>query len=125
MIDPTHLLTLAVAGAADFAGIEGTQARPLRMHIEQSGDFEIVRVKGESTVACSASYELEVKSGPGGGNRSRQSGTATLHPGKPVTVATVRFLAAGNSGWEASLSVRPCNGPPYQERKGIAAPSES
>ena len=91
-----------------------TAGRPLHLEVNNVGDQLVIKLVGESPAALSARYELEVSGGPGGSsNHSVQRGTATLQPGKPVTVATLRLGNSKISHYTARLHVTPSTGEPY------------
>jgi hypothetical protein len=112
-------LWIAAATSGPLNGADavvGDVTGPLRLEVEQEGNAGIVRLIGDSPVACSASYELEVgNSGGAGGNRSIHRGVARLQPGRPTTLVSVKFGTGDQRGWLARLSVQPCSGPDYQQ----------
>jgi hypothetical protein len=118
MIDflPALMLSSAVAAAIPAAAMT-----PLKLEVSTSGGASVIRIIGESPVACSASYQLEVRDAQHG-NRSVTGGNATLTPGIRQTVATVA-LGAGSAGTTvATLDVKPCGGKPYQQAWSATTP---
>jgi hypothetical protein len=94
----------AIGAAASSAGT----ATPLQMKVESTAEQVVIRLVGDSPVACKVSYELEVVGGAG--NRSVNRGTATIAASQPVTVATVKLGASTSSPVSAKLSVQGCDG---------------
>ena len=107
-------LIAAILAAASAAG-GSTPQHPLQLHINDvAGQLEM-RLVGESDRACSARYELEVTGGPDrAANHSVQRGTATIKPGAPVTVATLRLGNSSGAQWAARLHVTPSTGDAYE-----------
>jgi hypothetical protein len=104
--------TVILAAALAAAGSPPVQ--PLHLDVDESGNLVVIRLVGASPSSWSGRYELEVTGGPSGGSsRSMQGGTATLQPGKPVTVATVRLGNRSGEQWIAHLHVIPSVGNPY------------
>ena len=103
-------INIAAVCLALAQGQAAGPAKPVRLHVHQEGATTVIRVEGAAEATSSYTYDLQVHSG---GNRSRQSGTARLEAGEPVTVATVRIAAL--SGVVAELSVKPRAGSGYTE----------
>jgi hypothetical protein len=97
------------------AGFGSTsQMPPLRLEVSEAAGQVIMCVVGESPVAVSASYELEVQGGAGASrNRSVQRGTAILRPQQPVTVATVKVGSSASEWLAVRLHVSPSSGTAY------------
>jgi hypothetical protein len=101
------LKVFAVIGAAaSSAGIGGPG--PLQMKVDATATQVVIRLVGDSPVACKVSYELEVTGGAG--NHSVNRGTATIDGRRPVTVATVRLGASASAPVSATLHVQGCDG---------------
>jgi hypothetical protein len=111
MLDLTSALIAVAVGAASQGG---APARPITLDVQTEGDVHVVRVVAESTVACTATYRLEVASG-GRGNRSVNRGTVTIEPSKPQTLATVKLGGASAAGTSAKLDVDPCGAASYEQ----------
>ena len=110
-MDPASILFAAAAAHAAQAPV-----RPVRLQTEPVAGTELLSVVGESHVACSARYRLEVTAGAAGSaNRSIQSGVAQLQPGRRVTLVNLRLAGQGSPKVSAILTVEPCGGQPYQQ----------
>lgn len=107
-----ELLPLLAAAVIASPPVTATANLPLRLEVHQAAGKNVIEVVGESPVACSASYRLQV-SDTRGGNRSVTAGTATIAPGVRHTFATVALGPESNS--VAKLDVSPCGGAPYQQ----------
>lgn len=91
-------------------------AGPLHLQVSRDGDSIVLAVVGESATAVTGTYELEVDAGkPGATNHSVQRGTASLQPGKAVTIARLRVGSSKTDTLTAKLSVTPSAGKPYEE----------
>ena len=91
-----------------------TGARPIHLEVNQADGQLVIKLVGDSQAAVSARYELEVAGGPvGASNNSVQRGTASLQPGKIVTLATLRVANPKGAKWTARLHVAPSFGEPY------------
>lgn len=102
--------TLAAAAAA------AAVPHPLKLDVSDDGGLLVIKVVGEAPAAWSGKYQLEVMGGPpGGSSQSVQGGAATLRPGRPVTVATVRLGNGNQEIWTAHLHVTPAAGGAYDE----------
>ena len=106
---------LAVLAAA-MTGAPASEAVPIRLAAEPVGEGVRLSVIGDSDVAMTARYSLEVVASEGG-NRSVQRGEAHLQPGRAATLATVTLGQAGR-GWSAILKVSPEGGAPYERSAG-------
>ena len=84
MFDVLPVLMLSAALAAPVP----SAAMPLKLEVSTNGGTSVISIIGESPVACSASYKLQV-SDKRGGNQSTTAGNATLAPGVRQTLATV------------------------------------
>jgi hypothetical protein len=106
------LASLAIVAAAMMSAPASAPTPvpgPIHLVVETLDDTVRLKVVGESDVALSAAYSLEVS---GGGNRSLQRGQATLRPGVSATLVTLT-LGSGKD-WAATLRVSPDGGQPYQ-----------
>jgi hypothetical protein len=110
MFDLLPVLVLSAALAAPVP----SAAMPLKLEVSTSGGTSVIRIVGESPVACSATYKLQV-SDNGGGNQSTTAGNATLAPGVRQTLATVALGADSARTTVARLDVQPCGGAAYQQ----------
>lgn len=105
------LVATILAAAAAVAA-----PHPLKLDVNEDGGLLVIKVVGEAPAAWSGKYQLEVMGGPpGGSSQSVQGGAATLRPGKPVTVATVRLGNGNQEVWTAHLHVSPAAGAAYDE----------
>jgi hypothetical protein len=109
---PEPIQTLLLAGLA--AAIPPPAAAPLRLEVDTSGKTTVVTILGESLIACTASYRLEV-SDARSGNRSVTAGSATLQPGVRQTVAKVALGPDSARTTLARLHVEPCGGKIYEQ----------
>ena len=110
-MDPASILFAAAAAHAAQAPV-----RPVRFETGPVVGVELISVVGESPVACSARYRLEVTAGAAGSaSRSVQSGVAQLEPGRRVTLVNLRLAGQGIPKVSAILTVEPCSGKPYQQ----------
>ncbi len=98
--------------AAAMTAAPASEPVPVRLAVEPAGEGVRLTVIGESDVAMTARYSLEVVASEGG-NRSVQRGEARLRPGATATLATVTLGHAGR-GWSAMLKVSPEGGAPYE-----------
>lgn len=99
-------------------------ARPLHLEVNEVDNQLVIRLVGASQAAVSARYELEVAGGPAGSsNHSIQRGTASLQPGKLVTLATLRVGNPGGASWTVRLHVTPSSGEPYRLAGGHPEPT--
>lgn len=74
----------------------------------------MITLVGDSPTALSARYSLEVTGGvPGTSNRSVQSGTARLEPGRPAVLTSLRLAEGKGASWAARLHVTPSIGAAY------------
>ena len=106
-----HAIAIALAPAT--AAPIPPQLRPLRLITESAASGVRMSVLGLSATTCTATYALEVSSGPAG-NRSVQRGVARLAAGVPAVVARVSL--GGATTWSARLAVGPCGAAPgYSE----------
>ena len=106
-------LIAAILAAAITAG-GASPPHPLQLQISDAGGQLEMSLVAHSDRPCSARYELEVTGGPSGAsNHSVQRGTATIKPGAPVTVATLRLGNSNGAQWAARLQVTPSSGEPY------------
>jgi hypothetical protein len=110
------LAAAAIAGASMPGGSGATPPdnAPLLLKVDSSGEAVVIRLVGDSAVTCAVRYELEV-SGANGGNHSVNRGTATIRPGPPVTVATVRVGNRDQHDVSARLRVSSCGGKDYAD----------
>jgi hypothetical protein len=107
-----HAIAIALAPAT--AAPIPPQLRPLRLITESAASGVRMSVLGLSATTCTATYALEVSSGPAGNNRSVQRGVARLAAGVPAVVARVSL--GGATTWSARLAVGPCGAAPgYSE----------
>ncbi|PWG01909.1 curli-like amyloid fiber formation chaperone CsgH [Sphingosinicella humi] len=98
--------------AAAMTGAPASEAVPIRLAAEPVGEGVRLTVIGDSDVAMTARYSLEVVASEGG-NRSVQRGEAHLQPGRAATLATVT-LGQADRGWSAILKVSPEGGAAYE-----------
>ena len=99
-------------GAAIVTAPSG--GHPIHLEVNQADGQLVIKLVGNSQAAVSARYELEVAGGPAGAsNNSVQRGTASLRPGKVVTLATLRVASPKGARWTARLHVAPSSGEPY------------
>jgi hypothetical protein len=112
MFDALPLL-VSVA-AIGLAGAAPPPAVPLKLEVSTTGGTSIIRLIGESPVACTASYRLEVTDSRGG-NRSVSGGKATIAPGQRQTLATVTLGPDSARTTTAKLEVQPCGGASYEQ----------
>lgn len=108
-IFPTLLAAIAVVAPAATP-----PSAPLRLEVENVSGRNVLKLVGESPVACSVSYELGV-SDTEGGNRSVNRGTASIVPGVRRTFATVTVRSQASSKISARLLVRSCKGETYEQ----------
>ena len=113
-------LWLAVAAAGVSAAGSGAVNHPLHLHVQEAAGIVEIQVVGSADKACEARYELEVQ-GANGGNRSVQRGNASLAPGAPRTLSTVRIGSSGEGTVSATLRVEDCSGNSYEQRWPAAA----
>jgi hypothetical protein len=91
-----------------------TIGRPLHLEVNEVDNQLVINLVGDSQAAVSARYELEVAGGASGSsNRSVQSGTARLEPGKVATLATLRVANPKGASWTVRLHVTPSSGEAY------------
>ena len=110
-MDPASILFAAAAANAAQAPV-----RPIRLETGPVAGAELLSVIGESPVACSARYRLEVTAGTAGSaNRSVQSGVAQLQPRRRVTLVNLRLAGQGSRQVSAILNVESCGGQAYQQ----------
>lgn len=117
MADFGSVAPLIIAAAASMGagpGADAPAAAPISLVAETTAAGVELRVVGRSPVAVAASYTLEVVSGPSSGNKSVQSGSATLRPDQPVVLLTTRLGGVAGSGWRARLLVTGADGASYE-----------
>lgn len=85
-------------------------AEPIRLEAHPSAQGVELRVTGSSDRPVSATYALEVTAGT---NRSRQSGSVQLQPGRPVTMVRLSVGGASAQQWTARLDVQLPGGRSY------------
>ena len=112
-------LAIAAAGATSAAG-SGAVNGPIHLAVQETAGIVEIQVVGSADKACEARYELEVQ-GANGGNRSVQRGNASLSPGAPRTLSTVRIGSSGEGSVSATLRVEDCNGNSYEQQWPLAA----
>lgn len=114
-------LWLAVAAASGSAAVGSAALNgPLHLYVQETAGIVEIQVVGSADKACEARYELEVQ-GANGGNRSVQRGNASLAPGAPRTLSTVRIGSPGEGTVSATLRVEDCSGNSYEQRWPSAA----
>lgn len=111
MLDMIPLVMLAGATAG---GGGHAVSIPLTLQVRTDAGVKVIEVVGESAVACSATYRLEVTDGLGR-NRSVTAGSAQMIGGARQIIATVKLNSNAAASTVASLEVKPCNGPPYKQ----------
>jgi hypothetical protein len=110
---PMSLIAAILAAASATGG--AYPPHPLQLQVSNAGGQLEMSLVGHSERAWSARYELEVTGGPSGAsNHSVQRGRATIRPGTPVTVATLRLGNPEGAAWTARLHVTPSTGDAYQ-----------
>ena len=110
MFDMLPVLVLS----AVLAGPAALPAMPLKLEVATSDGMSVIKIVGESAVACSASYQLQVSDNRGG-NRSTTAGNVKLQPGVRQTLATVALGPESARSTIAKLDVQPCGGAAYQQ----------
>jgi hypothetical protein len=121
MTDVSQVILALAAALAAGTPDPAPSGAPVRLIAESVGTGVRLRVVGNSAAACEARYELAVSGDTiRGGNRSIQRGTARLQAGVPATLATVSLGSVNPKGWEARLSVEPCDGARYVQVLGNA-----
>lgn len=108
-------MSLIAAILASAAASGAVPPHPLQLQVQEAGGGLEMSLVGQSASPFSARYELEVTGGPrGSSNHSVQRGNATIKPGVPVTVATLRLGNPEGAEWAARLQVTPSSGQPYE-----------
>jgi hypothetical protein len=106
------LAGIALFATVGIAGAGQPSQSPLQLRVDSSDGAVVIRLVGEARETCAVTYELEVT---GQGNRSINRGAATIKPGTPVTVATVRLANSSHSDWSAKLRVDACGGSTFAD----------
>ena len=88
--------------------------QPIRLEAVKRDNGVELLVTGRSATPVKASYSLEVRSETSG-NRSVQSGEASLSSDRPVSLVHLTLGEAGGGKWTATLDVRPAAGAAYQQ----------
>ncbi len=113
---PIAAALLASTGAT---GMTATDARPVHLDIEASGDGVDLVVRGNTGAHADARFELEVESaGTGGTTRTVQSG-ASRGGGAGGVLLRSRIQTSGLQRWTARLKVT-ADGREYSETRSSA-----
>lgn len=124
---PSNLIVLVAAvagmvttGTAAAAADPGstTDARPIRLDVQEMPGRVVLKVVGASDSPVDARYTLKVAAhGQGGVNETSQGGAVRLTPGREVTVIDLSVASGRDASWTATLQVERSSGPAYEIRR--------
>jgi hypothetical protein len=97
---------------------------PITLEVREEGGQVRLSVVGLSASPYAARYTLEASGrGPGGSNRTTQSGATTLRPNERTVLLTIALGTGGAGQWHAVLTVTPAQGAPYRQERDSPAGS--